>query len=93
MMYPDGSMIDDVVFRLNGWTICRLPDYHPIRGRNVFVHHNTCQQKKTRHTLDAGTKNEISWLKGEPPECWTCDEVIPEEIQALIHLHEWDKND
>ncbi len=94
MIYPDKSMIDDVLFRLHGWTICRLPDYHTIRDRMLFVHHNVCK-KTIRFGPDAipPTKNEISWLKGEPPMCWTCTEIIPEEIQALMNLHEWDKND
>ena len=85
-------MIDDVVFTLNGWVICRLPDSHHIRDLKVFVHHKTCQQTR-KNERDPTTKNEISWLRGEIPVCWTCTDVIPDEIQALIYLHEWDKYD
>ena len=83
-------MIHNVLFKINDWTICKLPDDHIIRDLALFVHHAVCPNTRVR---DEDAKNEISWLRGELPLCWTCNTPIPDEIQALMHLHEWGKAD
>ncbi len=76
------------VFELKDWTIARLDEPRGVPGLDLFANHYTCTQPIM---YSDSTRNEVSWLSHEPPVCWACEAPVPDEIQALLKLHEWDK--
>ena len=76
-----------LVFKLDDWSVCRLPEEQTIQGVDLFANHEPCHSS-IKYTDD--THNDISWLVNEDPKCWMCKCPVPDEIQAIIHLHEWD---
>jgi len=82
--------ITEHLFTHNNWAIVRFLDPKTIPGLDVFATHITCEKPKM---YNDNTKNEVSWLGHEPPVCWACNVSVPDEIQALLHLHEWNTNE
>lgn len=77
----------NLVFKLDDWSVCRLTGEQRIYGVGLFAMHKSCTSS-IKYTN--ATHNDISWLVHEAPKCWMCKCPVPDEIQALIHLHEWD---
>ena len=75
------------LFTHKDWAIAKFLDPKTIPGLDCFAAHISCEKPKM---YSDNTKNEVSWLVHEPPHCWACNESVPDEIQALLRLHEWD---
>ena len=45
-------------------------------------------------THDGDNTVPVSWMLGEdPPVCWNCNKKVPDPIQTIMNLHEWDTPD
>ena len=81
------------LFELGDWSICKASEEDVENGTNLYGIHLTCKQETGQEYMKDYTQNDnVSWLTGEnPANCWNCNTDVPEEIQALMHLHEWEK--
>ena len=66
------------LFKLKGWEI-RNNENEELHNVKVTGHHLNCSSKN---------QAEVSWFANEPPTCWNCESKVPDEIQALMYLHE-----
>ena len=87
--------MDKPLFRYRAWAIFKASEEDIENGTNVYGIHMTCKKEAGKEFLNDLALNEnVSWMTGEnPPKCWNCHVKVPDPIQALIHLHEWDNND
>ena len=73
------------VFEINDWALCKSQTTSP---RGLYAKHLNCAKNKT----SAAIKDcELAWLEEESPKCYICGIKVPDEIQTLMYLHEWDK--
>ncbi len=82
-------MTREVIFTLGDWSVCKMIEVN-YKMINVFAHHTTCKEIKVGNDPDKDA-SEISWLVVDiDPICYACYFSVPDEIQALMQLHEWD---
>ncbi len=69
------------VFEIKDWTLCKSETQSP---RGLYATHLNCV-KTNGFVKDTS----LAWLEEESPKCWICGNKVPDEIQALMYLHEW----
>ena len=83
------------VFELNDWVLCKSQTKSP---RRLYAKHLNCikEGEVVGKTRENGTRinqdTEHAWLEEEPPVCYNCNNAVPDEIQTLMYLHEWNTN-
>jgi len=80
----------DTLFTIKDWKIMR---YGP--DGKAYGHHINCK-RNLRNPGFSEPEEEIDcvdWGRIDDPVCHYCNQDVPEEIQALIHLNEWDTPD
>ena len=70
----------EVVFELDGWTLER-------RDNHMITRH-TCAQRSI--WSEQAVRKVFVYVEADQ-NCWRCSEPIPEGIQAVYRLHEWDR--
>jgi len=86
--------VTDAIFRHKEWGIFRATKENAQGGFKLYGIHMTCKSdvgQKYSGVQDIGS--DVSWLNGEDPVCWNCHHKVPDPIQGLISLYEWDNND
>ena len=83
------------LFRYKDWGLFRASEVDQHDGYTVYGIHMTCKSlpKEIAQGNYEDIGADVSWLIGELPVCWNCNQKVPEVIQGLITLHEWDTND
>lgn len=76
------------LFTLGDWSICKMPKDKNRPIIKIFAHHITCKEATEPH--EEKDTSDISWLKHEEPKCYCCSSPVPDTIQGLMQLHEWD---
>ena len=75
------------LLEFEAWSICESDD--KLNGRpEVYAEHNICREKNKgvaswSWEFDDGVRN-----KGYEA-CWECEERVPENVIALVVLHNW----
>jgi len=83
------------LFKYRGWAIFHAGEEDKENGTNLYGIHLTCKKEAGQEYIhDPHENDNVSWLSGEdPPNCWNCNAKVPEAIQAIMALHEWDTPD
>ena len=71
------------LFKLKDWEILEYTPYL-LDHSYLVAHHTTCP-------TPSGSSSCVSWFSSNKPECRDCYEHVPDEIQALVKLNNWDK--
>jgi len=79
------------LFELDGWALYKSST--EISSINMYGVHLTCRPSNPEGMNKNFPMSDFSWLPEEPPKCWNCNIEVPDEIQAIMHLHEWGTND
>ena len=80
-----------MVFELGDWAIYMSDEKDNGVKAHVYCVHLGCRSDHLpkKNGVVEHSAEFSSWLATEPPWCWNCEIQIPEEIQALVVLHEW----
>ncbi len=83
------------IFKGDGWDIYKVNDQI-----NVYAYHRACEanfsKRSKQHIAGGGGEFEHgvmnSWWTGDlKTKCILCDELVPDDIQALIMLYAYGK--
>ena len=73
-----------VLFKLDGWCICRGGGTSLVGEEGMYIWHETCEEIPDNEQ-DAPRE---TWILGDREAvCILCDIQIPDEVQALFLLH------
>ena len=76
-----GKTMGKRLFEYKDWILC---ESQTKSDRGLYATHLNCDNDDN----DTG----LAWLSEEPPVCWICNVKVPDEIQGIMHLYEWDNN-
>ena len=88
------SAVINPIFKYRDWAVFRASPRDIEQGTGVYGIHMTCKNKYgTEYLEDPNENDNVSWLAGERPICWNCQFKVPDPIQVLMVLHEWNNPD
>lgn len=83
------------LIEFEAWSVCETDDGED-RNTEVYAEHfRDCTHP---YEDDDGTKAGWSWEYDDWPDdngkdaCWECGVEVPEEVVALVRLHNWGRN-
>ena len=83
-------MISPPLLELGDWGIFKAHPKEAVSNVGLYAIHLTCLGDLAHEYLnDQNAIDNVSWIRGEAGGCWNCKNPVPDEIQALMTLHDW----
>ena len=79
----------NILLQFEDWSVCES-DERSDGNVEVYAEHDTCSADKDKDTSASWSweyRDQVGLLGYEV--CWECEERVPENVIALVRLHNW----
>ncbi len=77
------------------WSVCETDDdrFSGVKGTEVYAeHYRDCEEATDPNASSWGWEFDDPLDDNGREQCWKCKGKVPEEVVALVQLHNWGRN-